>query len=94
MLLDVGRHTLDDLVGVTLVAHDVSVQVAGRAELELRRVVLLVLLDGDFACVGEMLVLIPHQLDEIFQFLDFLRLQTTNELTRETSSGETYHLDP
>ena len=74
MLLDVGRHRLDDLVGMAFVVHDVSVQVAGSAKLELCRVALLALLDGDFARAGEVLVFIPHQLDEILQFLDFLRL--------------------
>ena len=60
---------------MTFVVDDVSVQVARRAQLELGRVGLLVLLDGDFAWHGEVFVFIPHQLDEILQFLDFLRLQ-------------------
>ena len=80
MLLDVGGHRLDDLVGVALVVHDVSVQVAGSAQLELCRVALLALLDGDFARAGEVLVLIPHQLDEILQFLDFLWLHGNTTL--------------
>ena len=60
---------------MTFVVDDVSVQVARRAQLELGRVGLLVLLDGDFAWHGEVFVFIPHQLDEVLQFLDFLRLQ-------------------
>ena len=74
MLLDVGRDALDDFVGMTFVVYDVSVQVAGRAQLELGGLPFLALLDGDFACAGEVLVLISHQLDEILQFLDLLRL--------------------
>ena len=74
MLLDAGRDALDDFVGVTFVVDDVSVQVARRAQLELGRVGLLVLLDGDFAWHGEVFVFIPHQLNEVLQFLDFLRL--------------------
>ena len=65
---------------MTFVVDDVSVQVARRAQLELGRVGLLVLLDGDFAWHGEVFVFIPHQLDEVLQFLDFLRLMTKTEV--------------
>lgn len=74
-LLDIGRNTLDDLVGVALITHGVRVQIARRAQLELCRVASLAFLDGNFARWGEMLVLIPHELDEFLQVLDFLRLQ-------------------
>ena len=74
ILLDEGRHALNDFVGMSSVIHSVSVQVARCAQLELCRVALLAFLDGDFACVGEVLVFISHQLDEILQFLDFLWL--------------------
>ena len=74
ILLDEGRHALNDFVGVTTVVYSVGVQVAGGSQLELCRVALLAFLDGDFARIGEVLVFIPHQLDEILQILDFLWL--------------------
>ena len=98
MLLDVGRDTLDDLVGVAFVVNDVGVQVARSAQLELCRVALLVLLDGDFACGCKVFCLTSHQLDEVLQFLDFLRLQRRQRLDDEhhstqTRPSETYHFD-
>ena len=74
ILLDEGRHALNDFVGMRPVVHGVGVQVARCSQLELCRVALLAFLDGDFARVGEVLVFIPHQLDEILKFLDFLWL--------------------
>ena len=74
ILLDIGWNTLDDLVGVALVTHGVRVQIARCAQLELCRVASLAFLDGNFARWSEMLVFIPHKLDEFLQILDFLRL--------------------
>jgi len=90
ILLDVGRNTLDDLVGVALITHGVRVQIARRAQLELCRVAPLAFLDGNFARWGEMLVLIPHKLDEFLQILDFLRLQ--QKTTRLKSDLVALHL--
>jgi hypothetical protein len=102
LLLEVGRDRLHDLLGLALVIDGVSVQVFGRAELQLGDASLSILLDCDLIGLGEVLLLPPHHLDELFQIFDFLGLQKTNidlvkyslKLTRGATKQSTYHSVP
>ena len=57
-----------------------SVQVLGRAELQLGDTSLLVLLDRDLIGLGEVALFPPHHPDELFQILDFLGLHQIEKL--------------
>ncbi len=75
LLLEVGRDRLHDLLSLGLVIDGVSVQVFGRAKLQLGDSSLSILLDCDLIGLGEILLLPSHHLDELFQIFDFLGLQ-------------------
>ncbi len=75
LLLEVGRDRLHDLLSLGLVIDGVSVQVFGRAKLQLGDSSLSILLDCDLIGLGEVLLLPSHHLDELFQIFDFLGLQ-------------------
>ena len=75
VFLEVGGNGLHDFLSLCLVVDHQGVQVPGGSELEFSDSGLLVLLDSDLFGLGEMLLLSPHDLDELLQILDFLGLR-------------------
>ena len=86
LLLEVGRDRLHDLLSLALVVNRVSVEVSGRAELQLGDSGLFILLDCDLIGLGEALLLPSHHLDEFFQIFDFLGLKKANEKQKLVSA--------
>ena len=76
VFLEVGGNGLHDFLSLLLVVHHQCVQVPGGSKLEFSHVGPLVLLDSDLFGLGEMLLLSPHDLDELLQILDFLGLHS------------------
>jgi len=76
VFLEVGGNGLHDLLGLVFVVDHQSVEVSGGSELELSHIGSLVLLDSDLFGLGEVLLLSPHNLDELLQILDFLGLHS------------------
>ena len=64
-----------DSFSLSLVSDFEGVEILWSSQLELGLMVLLVLLDGNLLSLGQMLGLLPHNLDKFFQILDFLWLK-------------------
>ena len=87
LLLEVGWDGLHDLLSLALVVDGVRVQVLGGAELQLRDASLFILLDCDLIGLGEVVLLPPHHLDELFQVFDLLGLRTNRSKPWSTISS-------
>ncbi len=74
LLLEVWWDALHDLLGLGGVIDLEGIQILGGAQLELGNCGLLVLLDSDLFGLGEVLFFSPHDLNELLQVFDFLRL--------------------
>ena len=81
LLLEVWWDALHDLFSLGGVVDLESKQVLGGAQLELGDSALLVLLDSDLFGLGEVLLLSPHDLNELLQVFDFLSLAVNRTLT-------------
>ena len=76
-LLEVGWDALHDLVSLCLVINGMSVEVFGSPQFQLGDVVLVTLLDCDLFCLGKVLLLPPHDFDELLQIVNSLWLHTS-----------------
>ena len=74
LLLESGRDGLHNLLSLDLIIDLEGEEVARSSQLELSDPVSLVLLDSDLLSAGEVLLLSAHDLDELLQVLDLLRL--------------------
>ena len=84
LLLEVGGDRLHDLLSLALVVHGVGVEVPWGAQLQLGHASLSILLDCDLIRLGEVRLLPSHHLDEFFQVLDFLGLDTKTRRVRQS----------
>jgi len=91
-LLQVWGDALHDLVSLGGIINLESVEILGRAKLELGKLVLLVLLDSDLFGLGQVLALPAHDLNEFLQVFNFLGLNTGRMGSKtESYRDATYH---
>ena len=74
LLLESGGNGLHDLLSLDLIVDLEGEEVARSSQLELSDPVSLVLFDSDLLSTRQVLLLSAHDLDELLQVLDLLRL--------------------
>ena len=78
LLLESRRDGLHDLLSLDLIVDLEGEEVARSSQLELSDPVSLVLFDSDLLSTRQVLLLSAHDLDELLQVLDLLRLHGHN----------------